>query len=101
MDFLLPEIEAVVEIKMSRPTITTRQLGEQLIVDITKYKNHTACRTLLTLVYDPGGRISKPGGVETDLREESDRMTTHAKPVWTSTRRRAGKSNLARKFVGM
>jgi hypothetical protein len=28
-------------------------------------------------------------------------MTTHAKPVRTSTRRRAGKSNLARKFVGM
>ena len=27
MDFLLPEIEAVVEVKMMRPTLSTRQLG--------------------------------------------------------------------------
>ena len=77
MDFLLPEIEAVVEIKMTRPTLSTKQLGEQLIVDIAKYKKHLMCRTLFCVVYDPDGRISNPRGVENDLGEENDRMMTH------------------------
>jgi hypothetical protein len=47
MDFLLPEIEAVVEIKMARPNLSTRLLGEQLIVDIAKYQNHPTCRNTL------------------------------------------------------
>jgi hypothetical protein len=30
-----------------------KQLGEQLIVDIAKYKSHPACSTLFCVVYDP------------------------------------------------
>ena len=75
MDFLLPEIEAVVETKMARPTLSTRQLGEQLIVDIAKYKKHPGSRTLFCIVYDPEGRIANPRGVENDLKEDSDQMT--------------------------
>jgi len=70
MDFLLPEIEAVLEIKMTRPNLSTRQLGEQLIVDIAKYQKHPACRTLFCVVYDPDGRISNPRGVENDLNRQ-------------------------------
>jgi len=77
MDFLLPEVEAVVEIKMTRPTLSKRQLGEQLIVDIAKYKKHPACRKLFCVVYDPDGRISNPRGLENDLSEQNDRMMTH------------------------
>jgi REase_DpnII-MboI len=76
MDFLLPEIKAVVEIKMMRPTLTTRQLGEQLIVDIAKYKTHPVCRTLLCVVYDPETRISNPRGLEDDLSKEHDGLAT-------------------------
>jgi hypothetical protein len=76
MDFLLPEIEAVVEIKMMRPSLSTKQLGEQLIVDIAKYKKHPACRTLFCVVYDPEGRIANPRGVENDLKDDSDQMAT-------------------------
>jgi hypothetical protein len=74
MDFLLPEIESVVEIKMTRPNLSTKQLGEQLIVDIAKYKKHPACRALFCVVYDPEGRISNPRGVENDLTEDKDEM---------------------------
>lgn len=75
LDFYLPEAEAVVEIKMTRPSLSTKQLGEQLIVDIAKYKKHPGCRTLYCVVYDPTGRISNPRGVENDLREDSAEMT--------------------------
>jgi hypothetical protein len=77
MDFLLPEIETVVETKMTRPNLSTKQLGEQLIVDIRKYKQHPACRTLFCLVYDPAGRISNPRGVENDLKEDNDQMVVN------------------------
>jgi hypothetical protein len=75
MDFLLPELEAVVEIKMMRKTLSTRQLGEELIVDIAKYKKHPQCRTLFCFVYDPEGRIVNPRGVESDLNSEQSEMT--------------------------
>jgi hypothetical protein len=76
MDFLLPEIEAVVEIKMTRPSMSKKQLSEQLIIDIAKYKTHPHCRTLFCVVYDPEGRIANPRGVENDLSTETQQMMT-------------------------
>ncbi len=67
MDLLLPELESVVEIKKTRPSMSTKELGEQLIIDISKYSKHPQCRTLYCVVYDPEGRISNPRGVENDL----------------------------------
>jgi hypothetical protein len=75
MDFLLPEIEAVVEIKKSRQGLSARELGEQLIVDIAKYKQHPNCRTLFCFVYDPDGRIANPRGIENDLNATQDELT--------------------------
>ncbi|WP_250454476.1 hypothetical protein [Caballeronia sp. ATUFL_M2_KS44] len=75
VDFLLPEIEAVVEIKKSRPGLSARELGEQLIVDIAKYKKHPNCRTLFCFVYDPDGRIANPRGIESDLNATQDELT--------------------------
>ncbi len=73
MDFLLPELELVVEIKKTRPSLSTKELGEQLIVDIAKYKKHPMCRTLYCIVYDPDGRVANPRGVESDLNtDETD-----------------------------
>ena len=66
-DFLLPEISTVVEIKKTRHSMTTKQLGEQLIVDIAKYKKHPQCARLICFVYDPEGRINNPRGIENDL----------------------------------
>jgi len=74
MDFFLPEIETVVETKMTRPNLSAKQLGEQLIIDIAKYKQHPGCRTLFCLVYDPAGKISNPRGVENDLKADNGQM---------------------------
>lgn len=75
VDFLLPEIEAVVEIKKSRPGLSAREVGEQLIVDIAKYRKHPTCRTLFCFVYDPDGRIANPRGIENDLNATQDELT--------------------------
>jgi hypothetical protein len=74
MDFLLPEIETVVEVKRSRPSLTAKQLGEELIIDIEKYQKHPQCRTLVCFVYDPEGSIANPHGIEADLSKQHDKL---------------------------
>ena len=55
MDFLLPTVKAVVEIKKTRPNLSAGQLGEELIIDKAKYCKHPVCRTLFCVVYDIPG----------------------------------------------
>lgn len=66
-DFLLPEINTIVEVKKTRQSMSDRDLGEQLIIDIAKYKKHPQCNCLICFVYDPEGRVANPRGIETDL----------------------------------
>jgi REase_DpnII-MboI len=71
IDFLLPEIETVVELKKTRPSLSTKVLGEQLLVDIAKYKGHPNCRGIFCVVYDPDDIIKNPRGLENDLNAQS------------------------------
>ena len=69
-DFLLPQIDTVIEIKKTRKGLNAKSVGEQLIIDIAKYKKHPQCRRLVCFVYDPEGRIANPMGIESDLHQE-------------------------------
>jgi REase_DpnII-MboI len=71
IDFLLREIETVVELKKTRSSLSTKDLGEQLLVDIAKYKSHPGCRNIFCVVYDPDDIIKNPRGVENDLNGQS------------------------------
>lgn len=66
-DFLLPQIDTIVETKKTRAGLNAKTVGEQLIIDIARYKKHPQCRRLVCFVYDPEGRISNPSGLESDL----------------------------------
>jgi hypothetical protein len=66
-DFLLPQIDTVIEIKKTRSGLNAKAVGEQLIIDIAKYKRHPQCRRLVCFVYDPEGRVANPNGIESDL----------------------------------
>ncbi len=69
MDFLLKNEEIAVEVKKTRESLKAKTLGEQLIVDITKYKEHPHCETLICFVYDPEGIIGNPEGLKSDLEK--------------------------------
>jgi len=71
MDFLLLEIETVVEVKKSRQSLTAKLLGEELLIDIAKYQEHPRFRKLVCFVYDPEGTITNPRGVEADLSPDA------------------------------
>jgi len=72
MDFLLKQEKIVVETKKTRDGLGAKEVGEQLIVDITKYQKHSDCETLLCFVYDSEERIQNPDGIERDLSQEVD-----------------------------
>ena len=67
MDFLLKNERIVIETKMMRKGLGSKELGDQLLVDIERYKEHPDCATLFCLVYDPEWVIPNPEGLENDL----------------------------------
>lgn len=69
MDFLLKEQEIVIETKKTRKGMTAKQLGEELIIDIEKYKAHPNCKKLYCFVYDPEGYLANPKGIQNDLEK--------------------------------
>ena len=69
MDFLLKDGEIAIEVKMTRPGLKDKELGEQLIIDIAKYQSHPNCKSLYCFVYDPDGIIRNPRGLEKDLEK--------------------------------
>ncbi|NES99357.1 MAG: hypothetical protein F6K61_02055 [Sphaerospermopsis sp. SIO1G1] len=73
-DFLLKQEQTVIEIKKTREKLTDKEVGEQLIIDITRYKSHPDCKTLICFVYDPERRIKNPRGIENDLSKTTDGM---------------------------
>ena len=66
-DFLLKPEGIVVECKKTRQGLGAKEIGDQLIVDIARYKEMKSCRTLVCMVYDPENRIPNPGGFQADL----------------------------------
>jgi hypothetical protein len=66
-DFLLKNEEIVIEVKKTRQSLTDRKLGEELIIDIEKYKEHPDCKRLVCFVYDSEGRLGNPIGIMNDL----------------------------------
>lgn len=67
MDFLLKQHKIVIEVKMTRKGLADKEVGDQLILDIERYRSHPHCKTLICFVYDPEGRIVNPGGLQADL----------------------------------
>lgn len=67
MDFLLKDIQTVIEVKKTRESMSAKDLGEQLIIDIEKYKVHPDCKQLYCFVYDPEGLLGNPVGIKNDL----------------------------------
>jgi hypothetical protein len=67
IDFLLPQTRLAVELKMTRASMTAKELGEQLIIDREKYATHPDVGHLVCLVFDHEGRLPNPRGIEEDL----------------------------------
>lgn len=71
-DFLLPNEGLVIEIKKTRKSMKDADLGEQLIVDLERYRSHPQCHYIVCFVYDPEELLVNPDGITHDLNTEHD-----------------------------
>jgi hypothetical protein len=69
MDFLLKKEKIVIEVKKIRKGLGAKELSDQLIIDIDRYKNHPDCKMLICFVYDLESKIANPRGIERDIEE--------------------------------
>lgn len=74
VDFLLKNEQIVIEVKMTRKSLTDKLIGNELIVDKERYKSHPNCKDLVCFVYDPESLISNPRGLESDLNSNSEEL---------------------------
>jgi hypothetical protein len=47
--------------------LKSRQLGEELIIDMKRYRSHADFKTFIAFVYDPDRFINNPKEIEDDL----------------------------------
>lgn len=79
VDFLLPEHGLAIELKHSRPSMSPKTLGDELIVDVGHYGKHPDIRHLVCLVFDEGGHIDNPRGLERDLSRVHEGLAVTAR----------------------
>ena len=69
MDFLLKDLQTVIEVKKTRSSMSKKELGEELIIDIEKYKTHQDCKQLYCFIYDPDGYLGNSSAIKNDLEK--------------------------------
>lgn len=71
MDLLLKDEKLVIEVKKASNKLRDKEIGRQLIQDISHYKEHPDCKTLLCFIYDPEGMVGNPEAIIKDLTKNS------------------------------
>jgi hypothetical protein len=71
LDFVLKTEKIILEVKMSNSNLGAKELGEELLIDIGRYKEYPACSDLVIFIYDKGDFIRNKRGLITDLQKQS------------------------------
>ena len=72
IDFVLPEIETGIECKKTRKDLKDKEIGEELVADITRYKKHPDCKLLYCFIHDTAHFIENPDGLKSDLEKSKE-----------------------------
>ena len=79
VDFLLKEEQIVIETKKTRRGLNEKNISDELLCDIARYKSHPNCKTLMCFIYDPDEMIKNPRGIEKDLSKNHDNLNVITK----------------------
>ena len=72
IDFVLKEEQIVIETKMTNESLKDKEIGNQLSIDIVRYRAHPDCKTLVIFIYDRGDHIRNKSGLIGDLQKLSN-----------------------------
>lgn len=71
VDFTLKDEKIVVEVKMTNDHLKDKEIGNQLLIDIGRYRGHPDCEVLAVFVYDKLDNIRNKAGLIADLEKMS------------------------------
>ena len=71
IDFVLKKEKIIIEVKMSNDKLGAKQLGEELLIDIGRYKAYPDCSDLVIFIYDKSDHIRNKKGLIEDLQKQS------------------------------
>ena len=71
IDFILKSEEIGIEVKMTNESLKDKQLGDQILIDIGRYKEHPNCSKLFVFIYDNMDFIKNKQGLKRDLEAQS------------------------------
>lgn len=82
-DFLLKNEKIVIETKMTRKGLNNKELANELLIDIPRYKQHPDCKELVCFIFDPEHRIRNPRGFEKDIGKSYDglKVSVFIRPI--------------------
>lgn len=71
IDFVLKKEKIILEVKISSDRLGAKKLGEELLVDIGRYKEYPDCSDLVIFIYDKEDHIRNKKGLISDLQKQS------------------------------
>jgi REase_DpnII-MboI len=71
LDFVLKREKIILEIKITSESLPLKKLGEDLYIDIGRYKAYPDCNNLVIFIYDKGDFIRNKIGFIYDLENQS------------------------------
>jgi hypothetical protein len=71
LDFVLKKEKIILEVKMSSERLGSKELGEELLIDIGRYKEYPDCTDLVIFIYDKADHIRNKKGLINDLQKQS------------------------------
>jgi hypothetical protein len=76
--FLPPQIFSAIS-SLTKDSLSHKKLGEELLVDIAKYKEYPNCDQFVIFIYDRIDKIPNKAGFKNDLEKQSTtKMKVHA-----------------------
>lgn len=77
-DILLKSEKTVVEVKCTRDGLRDKELCDQMLLDIARYRAHPDCRYLMFYIYDRKKLVRNPAGIIKDIESHSSQQVTVA-----------------------
>lgn len=71
LDFIIVDIKTAVEVKMTRKGLGDKSIGDQLLIDIGRYRKRKDIERLVFFIYDPEFHIREPKGLKKDIESQS------------------------------
>lgn len=71
VDFFIPDLKTAIETKMTNKHLKDKEIGDQLLIDIGRYRGNPEIKKVIFFIYDKNTFISNVYGIINDIEKMS------------------------------